>query len=259
MTFQTALFYVFAAILVFAALRVVTTRNPVQAALWLVLSFFTAAGVWLLLQAEFLAIALVLVYVGAVMVLFLFVVMMLDVNVDELRAGFWKHFPMAATIGALIALEMAAVLMGGFRPTEEPRAVPAVAAAAQAGVQYSNTKELGRLLYTEYLFPLEIAAVLLLVAIVAANGAARLSEAPEASASTGLSNAEALGRLLYTQYVYFFQAAGMVLLVAMIGAIVLTLRHKPGVKRQVIMDQVLRTPKTGMRMVSPKPGEGVDA
>jgi NADH-quinone oxidoreductase subunit J len=147
---------------------VITARNPVYAALYLVLAFFQASAVWLLLKAEFLAISLVLVYVGAVMVLFLFVVMMLDVNVDELRAGFWKHFPMAATIGALIALEMAAVLMGGFRPTEEPRAVPAVAAAAQAGVQYSNTKELGRLLYTEYLFPLEIAAVLLLVAIVAA-------------------------------------------------------------------------------------------
>jgi NADH-quinone oxidoreductase subunit J len=94
--------------------------------------------------------------------------MMLDINVDALRAGFWKHFPVAASVGALIALEMAAVLMGGFRPAEEPRAVPGVAQAAQAGVQYSNTKELGRLLYTEYLFPLEIAAVLLLVAIIAA-------------------------------------------------------------------------------------------
>jgi NADH-quinone oxidoreductase subunit J len=110
----------------------------------------------------------VLVYVGAVMVLFRFVVMMLDIDVASLRAGFWKHFPLAATIGALIALEMAAVLMGGFRPTEEPRALPAAAAAVQAGAQFSNTKELGRLLYTEYLFPLEIAAVILLVAIIAA-------------------------------------------------------------------------------------------
>jgi NADH-quinone oxidoreductase subunit J len=101
-------------------------------------------------------------------VLFLFVVMMLDIDIDNLRTGFWKHFPLAATIGALIALEMAAVLMGGFRPAEEPRALPGVAQAAAAGVQYSNTKELGRLLYTEYLYPLEIAAVLLLVAIVAA-------------------------------------------------------------------------------------------
>jgi NADH-quinone oxidoreductase subunit J len=168
MDVRTGLFYLFSVVLIFSAFRVITARSPVYAALFLVLTFFQAAGVWLLLKAEFLAISLVLVYVGAVMVLFLFVVMMLDVNVDELRAGFWKHFPLAATIGALIALEMAAVLMGGFRPTEEPRTVPAAAAAAQAGVQYSNTKELGRLLYTEYLYPLEIAAVLLLVAIVAA-------------------------------------------------------------------------------------------
>jgi NADH-quinone oxidoreductase subunit J len=168
MDVRTGLFYLFSAVLVFAAFRVITARNPVYAALFLVLAFFQAAGVWMLLKAEFLAISLVLVYVGAVMVLFLFVVMMLDINVDALRAGFWKHFPMAATVGALIALEMAAVLMGGFRPTEEPRAMPAVAQAAQAGVQYSNTKELGKLLYTEYLYPLEIAAVLLLVAIIAA-------------------------------------------------------------------------------------------
>lgn len=168
MDVRTALFYLFSVVLLFAAFRVITARNPVYAALFLVLTFFQAAGVWMLLRAEFLAISLVLVYVGAVMVLFLFVVMMLDINVDALRQGFWKHFPLAATIGALIALEMAAVLMGGFRPTEEPRALPGAAAAAQAGVQYSNTKELGKLLYTEYLFPLEIAAVILLVAIVAA-------------------------------------------------------------------------------------------
>jgi NADH-quinone oxidoreductase subunit J len=168
MDVRTGLFYLFSVVLLFAAFRVITARNPVYAALFLVLTFFQAAGVWMLLKAEFLAISLVLVYVGAVMVLFLFVVMMLDINVDALRAGFWRHFPLAATVGALIALEMAAVLMGGFRPTEEPRALPAVAQAAQAGAQYSNTKELGKLLYTEYLYPLEIAAVLLLVAIVAA-------------------------------------------------------------------------------------------
>lgn len=168
MDVRTGLFYLFSAVLLFAAFRVITSRNPVYAALYLVLAFFQAAGVWMLLKAEFLAISLVLVYVGAVMVLFLFVVMMLDIDVAALRHGFWKHFPLAATVGALIALEMAAVLMGGFRPTEEPRALPGAAAAAQAGQQYSNTKELGRLLYTEYLYPLEIAAVLLLVAIVAA-------------------------------------------------------------------------------------------
>jgi len=139
----------------------------VHAALFLVLAFFQAAAVWLMLRAEFLAISLVLVYVGAVMVLFLFVVMMLDVDVAALRAGFWKHFPVAATVGALIALEMAAVLMGGFRP-DEPRPMQAAQAAAQAGVQFSNTKELGKLMYSEYLYPLEIAAVILLVAIVAA-------------------------------------------------------------------------------------------
>ncbi len=169
MDIRTGLFYLFSLVLLFAAFRVITARNPVHAALFLVLTFFQAAGVWLLLQAEFLAITLVLVYVGAVMVLFLFVVMMLDINIDNLRAGFWKHFPIAATVGALIALEMAAVLMGGFRPVDEPRAMPAAASAAvQAGEQYSNTKELGKLLYSEYLYPLEIAAVILLVAIIAA-------------------------------------------------------------------------------------------
>ncbi|MDB5956305.1 NADH-quinone oxidoreductase subunit J [Ramlibacter sp.] len=178
MDVRTGLFYLFSLVLVFSAFRVITARNPVYAALFLVLTFFQAAGVWMLLKAEFLAISLVLVYVGAVMVLFLFVVMMLDINVDALRAGFWKHFPLAATVGALIALEMAAVLLGGFRSGEErfvpPPAVAHVASAApallagQAVAQFSNTKELGRLLYTEYLFPLEIAAVILLVAIVAA-------------------------------------------------------------------------------------------
>jgi len=159
MTFQTFTFYVFAAILVFAALRVVTTRNPVQAALWLVLSFFTAAGVWLLLQAEFLAITLVLVYVGAVMVLFLFVVMMLDVNFDNLRQHFRSYVPIGALVGALVLLEMALVIVGSaIGPgTELP--------PAPVG---SNTRALGRLLYVDYVYPFEIAAVVLLVAIVAA-------------------------------------------------------------------------------------------
>ena len=165
MDVKTAFFYLFSAVLLFAAFRVITARNPVYAALYLVLAFFQAAAVWILLKAEFLAITLVLVYVGAVMVLFLFVVMMLDINVDSLRQGFWKHFPLAASLGALIALQMAAVLLGGFRIGEEPKAVPA---AAQAAAQLSNTKELGKLLYTQYLYPLEIAAVILLVAIIAA-------------------------------------------------------------------------------------------
>ena len=165
MDIRTGFFYLFSAVLLFAAFRVITARNPVYAALYLVLAFFQAAAVWLLLKAEFLAISLVLVYVGAVMVLFLFVVMMLDINVDAMRAGFWKHFPLAALVGAVIALEMAAVLLAGFRLGEEPRSVPA---AAQAAGQFSNTKELGKLLYTQYLYPLEIAAVILLVAIIAA-------------------------------------------------------------------------------------------
>ena len=169
MDVKTGLFYLFAAVLLFAAFRVITARNPVYAALYLVLAFFQASAVWILLRAEFLAITLVLVYVGAVMVLFLFVVMMLDINMDSIRQNFWKHFPLAASVGALIALEMAAVLMGGFRVTDEPKAPTAVAqVAGQAVEQYSNTKELGKLLYSQYLYPLEIAAVILLVAMIAA-------------------------------------------------------------------------------------------
>ena len=165
MDIKTGFFYLFSAVLLFAAFRVITARNPVYAALYLVLAFFQAAAIWILLKAEFLAITLVLVYVGAVMVLFLFVVMMLDIDVDSLRVGFWKHFPLAAGVGVLIALEMAAVLIGGFRTGEEPRPVSAAVAGA---AQLSNTKELGKLLYTQYLYPLEIAAVILLVAIIAA-------------------------------------------------------------------------------------------
>ena len=165
MDIKTGLFYAFAAVLLVAAFKVVTARNPVHAALYLVLSFFQAAMIWMLLKAEFLAITLVLVYVGAVMVLFLFVVMMLDINIDSVRQGFWRHFPLAGTVGVLIALEMAAVLMGGFRLSEEPRALTA---AAHAGGQASNTRDLGRLLYSGYVFPVQVAAVILLVAIIAA-------------------------------------------------------------------------------------------
>jgi NADH-quinone oxidoreductase subunit J len=157
----TALFYLFSAALLFGSFRVITARNTVHAALYLVFAFFSASCIWMLLRAEFLAIALVLVYVGAVMVLFLFVVMMLDVNTDALRAGFWKHFPLAGLIAALIALEMALVLMGGFRLTEVP-------VAEAAAVKLGNTKMLGIEVYTKYLYPLQLAAVLLLVAIVAA-------------------------------------------------------------------------------------------
>jgi NADH-quinone oxidoreductase subunit J len=157
----TALFYVFSAVLLFAGFMVITARSTVHAALYLVLAFFSASCVWMLLKAEFLAIALVLVYVGAVMVLFLFVVMMLDINSDAFREGFWKHFPLAGVVGALIALEMALVLTHGF-DVAQPDPLP----ASQSGIP--NTRLLGIEIYTDYLYPLQIAAVLLLVAIVAA-------------------------------------------------------------------------------------------
>jgi NADH-quinone oxidoreductase subunit J len=161
MDMNTALFYIFSAVLLMAAFRVITARSPVYAALFLVLAFFNAACVWMLLRAEFLAIALVLVYVGAVMVLFLFVVMMLDINTDSLREGFWKHFPLAALVGVVIALEMALVLIPGF----DVRSAPMPDAAA---LKLGNTKLLGIEIYTGYLYPLQIAAVILLVAIIAA-------------------------------------------------------------------------------------------
>jgi NADH-quinone oxidoreductase subunit J len=208
MALQAIAFYLMAAVTLASALAVVSSKNPVHSVLFLIAAFFSAAGLFVLLGAEFLAMLLVVVYVGAVAVLFLFVVMMLDVDFAELRQGFARYMPLGGLIAGGLAVEMIVV---------------------------STT--------------------------VATKGAARLNENPMASgtAGPGVPNAEAIGRVLYTQYVYFFQAAGMVLLVAMIGAIVLTLRHKPGVKRQIIMDQVLRTPAKGMRMVSPKPGEGIDA
>src|SRR5471030_2967888 len=162
MDFKTILFYAFSLILIIAATRVITARNPVHAVLFLVLSFFSAAGIWMLLQAEFLAIVLVLVYVGAVMVLFLFVVMMLDINLDRLREGFWGYLPLGATVGVLMVVEMVLVLGGKYFGAEQ---LPSPAGAAPA---YSNTKALGRLLYTDYVYPFELAAVILLVAIVAA-------------------------------------------------------------------------------------------
>jgi NADH-quinone oxidoreductase subunit J len=205
MALQDIAFYLMAVITVVAGLAVVSARNPVHSVLFLILAFFSAAGLFVLMGAEFLAMLLVVVYVGAVAVLFLFVVMMLDVDFAALRQGFAQYLPIGGVIGLILALEMIAV---------------------------SST--------------------------VASNGAARLNPAPMASGGASVTNAEAIGRVLYTDYVYFFQAAGLVLLVAMIGAIVLTLRHKPGVKRQVVADQVLRGPKTGMRVVSLKPGQGID-
>jgi len=156
----TALFYVFSAVLLLAAFRVITARSTVHAALFLVLAFFSASCLWMLLSAEFLAITLILVYIGAVMVLFLFVVMMLDINSDSFREGFWKNFPLAALVGAVIAVEIGLVMFSSFGVSSAP-VDPALA-------KLGNTKMLGIELYTNYLYPLQVAAVILLVAIIAA-------------------------------------------------------------------------------------------
>ena len=161
MEFKTFVFYVLAAMLLLAALRVITAKNPVHAVLFLVLAFFSAASLWLLLQAEFLALVLIMVYVGAVMVLFLFVVMMLDIDVERLRHRFWSYLPLGAVVGLLIAVQMALVLGGKYFSAE---ALPGHTMPAD----YSNTKELGRLLISEYYYPFELAAVVLLVGIIAA-------------------------------------------------------------------------------------------
>ena len=158
--FESAIFYAFGAVLLLSGVRVITARNPVHGALFLVLAFFTASAIWLLLRAEFLAITLLLVYVGAVMVLFLFVVMMLDINIEKMREGFWRNLPLAIVVGGIMMAEMVLTLWGrvyGVAPAPVPR-----------GADYSNTKELGRLLYTDYAYAFEIAAVILLVAIIAA-------------------------------------------------------------------------------------------
>jgi NADH-quinone oxidoreductase subunit J len=203
MALQAIAFYLLATVTIVAGFCVVSARNPVHSVLFLILSFFSAAGLFVMMGAEFLAMLLVVVYVGAVAVLFLFVVMMLDVDFAVLRQGFARYMPLGAAVAGILAFEMIAV-----------------------------------------------------ASVVASKGAASVNDTPAASAE-GISNAETIGRVLYTDYVYFFQAAGLVLLVAMIGAIVLTLRHKPGVRRQVIADQVARGPKTGMRIVSIKPGQGI--
>jgi NADH-quinone oxidoreductase subunit J len=157
----TVVFYLVAAILLFAALRVITAKNPVYAVLYLVLAFFNSAVLWMLIDAEFLAISLVLIYVGAVMVLFLFVVMMLNINFETLRQGFWRHLPVAATVGVLMALELVVLLT-------HPFAKVGFAQLPDLAVGYSNVRELGLLLYTEYLLPFELASVILVVAIIAA-------------------------------------------------------------------------------------------
>jgi NADH-quinone oxidoreductase subunit J len=204
MALQAIAFYIMAATTISAGLAVVFARNPVHSVLFLIAAFFSAAGLFVLMGAEFLAMLLVVVYVGAVAVLFLFVVMMLDVDFTQLREGFSRYLPVGGLVAGILTVEM-----------------------------------------------------IIVATTVASQGAASASPGPDASAGTDVTNAEAIGRVLYTDYVYFFQAAGLVLLVAMIGAIVLTLRHKPGVKRQNIAAQNARTPATGMTIVDIKPGEGI--
>jgi NADH-quinone oxidoreductase subunit J len=198
---QGIAFYVFSAVIIASALMVISARNPVHSVLYLILAFFNAAALFVLLGAEFLAMILVVVYVGAVAVLFLFVVMMLDIDFVALRSGFMQYLPLGTVLGLVLFSEFL-VAVGAWTFADGAQAVRAV--------------------------PL-----------------------PE-----GVSNTEALGRVLYTDYVFYFQTAGMVLLVAMIGAIVLTLRHRPGVKRQSISRQVAREPKTAVELVDVKPGQG---
>jgi NADH-quinone oxidoreductase subunit J len=198
----TFFFYLFSIVAIASAVMVVTARNPVHSVLYLILCFFNAAGLFILLGAEFLAMILVVVYVGAVAVLFLFVVMMLDVDFEELRKGFLNYLPIGAAIGMIVLAELVLVV-GTWTIAPEKLASARVAT-------------------------------------------------PE-----GVSNTQAIGQLLYTDYVYVFQAAGMVLLVAMIGAIVLTLRHKQGVKRQDIATQVARTPETAVAVVKVESGKGI--
>lgn len=165
---KTGFFYLFSVVLLYAAFRVITARNPVHAVLHLMLAFSQASGLWFLLRAEFLAIVLVLVYLGAVAVLFMFVVMMLDIDTSGVRKGFWKNFPLAALLGGIVALEMVAVLMTGFRGMDDPKAMAMAVDASGQVMNFANTKAVGYLMYTEYLLPVEIAATILLVAMISA-------------------------------------------------------------------------------------------
>ena len=205
MALSAIAFYLLAAVTLISGVLVVSARNPVHSVLFLILTFFSAAGLFVLLGAEFLAMLLVVVYVGAVAVLFLFVVMMLDVDFVALRQGFAQYLPIGGVVALILAFEMVSVAV-----------------------------------------------------VVANEGLAGKNPAPDANAGQ-VSNTVAIGRVLYTDYVFFFQAAGLVLLVAMIGAIVLTLRHKSGVKRQNIGAQVARTPASGMHIVQIKPGQSLES
>jgi NADH-quinone oxidoreductase subunit J len=243
MDVTTALFFVFSAVLLFAAFRVITARNPVYAALYLVLAFFQASAIWMMLSAEFLAITLVLVYVGAVMVLFLFVVMMLDINVDTLREGFWKHFPLAAGFGVLIALEMSAVLLGGFRATEiapaataqvttakttasAPASATALTTASQAASAATQTASvLATATASEPASNATVASTVTSATMVVSKPAVATASAASSATAT-ISNTRALGILLYTEYLFPLEIAAVILLVAIITAIALTLRDR---------------------------------
>ncbi len=162
LSFPTICFYLFSAILVFAGLRVVTSRNPVHAVLHLVLAFFTSGMIWMLMNAEFLAIAIVLIYVGAVMVLFLFVVMMLDINLDKMREGFWRYLPVGLVVATIMVAEMAFVLNGRYFRSAD------VQAPAIVDPSLNNTRELAKIIFTDYAYPFELASIILLVAMIAA-------------------------------------------------------------------------------------------
>jgi len=202
---QGIAFYVLAAAAVISAALVVTARNPVHSVLWLILAFFSSAGLFVLLGAEFLAMLLVVVYVGAVAVLFLFVVMMLDVDFVKLREGYARYLPLAMIVAGVLLAEM------------------------------------------------------VMISITVANRGAAGSSVGPADPRMDMTNIEAIGRVLYTDYVYIFQAAGIVLLIAMIGAIVLTLRHKPNIKRQKPHDQVTRDRSKSVEIKGAPTGAGVSA
>ncbi len=204
MLLEGAFFYLFATILVAAAFMVIAAKNPVHAVLYLILAFFNAAALFVLLGAEFLAMILVIVYVGAVAVLFLFVVMMLDVDFAELKAGFLKYLPVGGAIGLILLVEL--IFVVGSWVISPEKVAKSMAPVPQGG---------------------------------------------------DITNTEAIGRVLYTQYVYYFEAAGLILLIAMVGAIVLTLKHKEGVKRQNVAEQVARNPETSIEIKQVEPGAGI--
>ena len=244
-------FYLFAAVLLLSAILVVGSRNPVHSVLFLILAFFNAAALFLIAGAEFLAMILVIVYVGAVAVLFLFVVMMLDVDFSALKEGFTRYLPLGGLVAGVLVIEMVVVYVGAV-------AVLFLFVVMMLDVDFTALRQgFARYLPIGGVVAGVLTVEMVIVAVSVANKGAAAGSTGPAPIAGGVTNAEAIGRVLYTDYVYFFQAAGMILLVAMIGAIVLTLKHRPNIRRQIIADQVARTPATGRRMVDIKPGEGI--